>query len=119
MHPVVDGVTFYDEVWTAVDEATGAEIPLSELPDDDDEEVVYPTYGQAGFVPLLAEADATEGGLIAVTEDDGYTYYYDPADVIDADEAEESNTADEYVYVDEADATVADDEAEPTPLGNE
>ena len=78
--PIVDGVEIYDEVWCVIDDATGNETPLSELPDDDEEEPT-PVYGQAGFVPILAVADAPHVGLVAIEAEDGYTYYYEPDDV--------------------------------------
>ena len=68
-------------------------------------------------MPFLAEADANESGFVAIEADDGYTYYYDPADVEDAED-ESTATADEYVYVESADADATGEEA-PIPLESE
>ena len=50
--------------------------------------------------------------FLAIEADDGYTYYYDPADVEDADDDGQA-TADAYVYVEEepADAGATGEEA--------
>ena len=49
MHPIVDGITIYAEMWTVVDKDTGVEIPMSELPDDDEP---IPTSVKQGSCPL-------------------------------------------------------------------